>query len=192
MTLNTKCIKNIKIISVAILSIGLIGGCSGVSKKSCNQTNWKEQGISDGKKGLAAEGILKTEKSCASKGSEFPITEYKDGWMEGIAVYCSPENGFNMAKEGKTLNINNCPIEFRPALEQNIKLGKEFAGVESKIKDLQKQKESMKDDRQDVKEKITEIEKELNTLESKRSDITVMPATGSSPAADPVQKKSKK
>lgn len=192
MKLNSISTKNIKMILVSGFALSLIAGCSGISKRDCNQTNWKEQGVNDGKNGLAAENILKTEKMCAGKGTDFPITEYKEGWMEGIAVYCSAENGFNSAKEGKTLNVNNCPIEFRPVVEQNIKLGKEFAGVESKIKDLKKQRESMKDESQDVKEKISEIEKELDTLQSKRSDITVMPATGTSPAADPVKKTSKK
>jgi hypothetical protein len=184
--------KNIKLLLASGFALSLIVGCSGMSKKECTQTNWKEQGVKDGTKGIAAENILKTEKLCAGKGTDFPISEYKDGWMEGIAAYCSPENGFNMAKEGKSLNVTNCPIEYRPAFEQNIKLGQEFAGVESKIKDLKKQRESMKDESQDVKQKISEIEKELDTLQSKKSDITVMPATVSSPSADPAKKSSKK
>ncbi len=192
--MNTKqvILSSIQTSMVALLALGLLTSCSGFSRKNCEQTDWKQQGVIDGKKGLAAESIMKTEKSCSKKGSEFPISKYKDGWMEGIAVYCSAENGFKLASEGKKVAVNHCPIEFRPALEQNIKLGLEFAGIESKIEKLQKQKASMKDERQDVKEKMSEIENELDTLKAKKADINVIPAAVSESMPDPVSDSAKK
>jgi hypothetical protein len=157
-------------------------GCSGLSKSDCTNTNWKEKGVVDGTSGQAAEKILKTEKVCSKKGAEFPITEYKNGWLEGIAVYCSPQNGFKLSSEGKKVDVENCPIEFRPALLQNIKLGQEFAGVESKIKSLEKDKSSMKEEKQDVKEKISKIESELNTLKEKKEELSKAKDTVETPA----------
>lgn len=153
----------------------LIAGCSSTSKNDCTGTNWKSQGVVDGKKGINAEKILKTEETCSKKGVEFPITEYKEGWMEGIAVYCAPENGYEMAKKGKSLNVEVCPIEFRPALEENIKKGKEFAAAEAQMKKLEKQKEKLKEKRENQKEEISKIEGKLENLEEKKSEISIKP-----------------
>lgn len=157
-------------------------GCSGLSKSACTNTNWKEKGVVDGSKGQAAEKILVTEKACSKKGTEFPIVEYKTGWLEGIATYCSPENGFKLSSEGKKVAVENCPIEFRPALLQNIKLGQEYVGVQAKIKSLEKSKSSMKEERQDVKEKLSKINSDLDSLKQKQEELSKAKGATETPA----------
>lgn len=161
----------IKLIGASVIAL-FMTNCSSVSKKSCNNTNWNEQGKKDGQAGKAAEEILKTEKACTKKGSEFPITDYKKGWVEGIAMYCSPSNGFKMASQGKEVKISNCPVELRPELEANIADGKKYSSVKKEIKKLEKQKNSVAEERKEAKDKLSHIDSELEKLQSKREELS--------------------
>ncbi len=168
----TKKLNILSSFSVAVLLGAFIQGCSGVSKNQCMESNWKNKGIEDGKKGLAAEQILETQKVCSKKGMDFPITEYKEGWEQGIADYCAPQNGFNMASKGKDMKVENCPIQFRPALAKNIDLGKKFADAESKIEKLQNESKSLKGDKKDIKQKISDVERELSDLKAQKESLS--------------------
>lgn len=150
-------------------------GCSGISKKSCSDTDWKQQGITDGNNGKAATDILNTEKSCKEKNADFPILTYKQGWVEGIQVYCSPENGFKLASQGQKLKVENCPIEFQPKLVDSIKKGEEFLKAEKSIARLEKAEEKMKDKRASVKEDISETKKEIEKLKENKEKILSSP-----------------
>lgn len=160
-------ILSISTLIFLIMSIG----CSGMSKKDCTATDWKQQGISDGQKGLAAEKILKTEKFCRQKNVDFPIVSYKEGWVEGMKDYCSPENGFKLSSTGKKVNVANCPIEYQPKLVESIKKGEEFLKVEKNIAKLEKTKEKMKAKREDVKDNISETQKELEKLKAEKEKM---------------------
>ncbi len=160
------------IVAVAAIFITLISiGCSGVSRSDCSSTDWKQKGVSDGQKGQAAEDILKTEKFCKQKNVDFPIVSYKEGWVDGIKEYCSPENGFKLSSKGKKVNVANCPIEYQPNLVDSIKKGEEYLKVQKNIVKLEKNKENLKEKREDVKDNISENQSELEKLKAEKEKM---------------------
>ncbi len=160
---------NLSFISLILILIGT--GCAGVSKKNCAGTDWKQQGVIDGKKGQAATEILKTEKMCQAKKVDFPILAYKEGWVEGVKEYCSPENGFKLSSTGKKVNVVNCPIEYQPSLVESIKKGEEFLKVEKNIVKTEKAKENMKEKRDEVKADISDANKKLDNLKAEKEKM---------------------
>lgn len=149
----------------------LMGACSTSTKNSCNNNDWKEIGKESGRKGEAADVVMKDQKKCEKLGIDIPLNAYKDGWLEGIDQYCSESNAFELGQDGDKHTVENCPIELQPAFQASYDKGlklkevnKELESVESKIGSVDSKKEKLKDE-------IEEKRKEINALENKQSDL---------------------
>jgi hypothetical protein len=139
-------------------------GCA-QSKKSCINTNWGEQGRESGMKGEAVNDILETQRACAKKDVEFPIMEYKQGWLTGIEKYCSADNAYNLGIEGEKTKVENCPIEYQVAFNKSYKKGENYAETQKKIKELEKKK---KQTAKQAKKTSKELSKEIQELKESK------------------------
>lgn len=78
-----------------------LGGCTTLSKEQCLAGQWHALGYTDGINGNTPERLSAYNESCAKFGV---VTDYKlwrDGYVQGLEIYCSPENGYSIGLNGK-------------------------------------------------------------------------------------------
>ena len=91
-------------IGVAIL---VLSGCAAkpsVSEYQCMAGDWQSIGYRDGSQGLARSQVLKHAEACGEYGVVPDRPSYVAGWQEGIAEFCTPQNGFDLGERGRGLN----------------------------------------------------------------------------------------
>lgn len=89
----------------------VLSGCSTISKSECLATDWQQIGLEDGKKGLGAFTNSSYQESCAKHNVEIDLIAYRQGHEQGVALFCQPENGFDLGKQAYQYTVM-CPPDF--------------------------------------------------------------------------------
>lgn len=115
--------KRLKVgLAVTLLAVG---GCASVSKNQCLVGDWQTVGYRDGLNGTQATALLRHQNSCLKHGVTPDREAYLEGWREGVAQYCQPDNGFDVGNRGAGYG-NVCPEhlqqEFRAAYAEGRQL----------------------------------------------------------------------
>lgn len=85
---------------LAATALGL-SGCASMSEKDCQRANWFEQGLEDGRSGAGQRRVLDHAKACEKVGVVPDQARWREGWSEGIRVFCRPERGWRMGLAGE-------------------------------------------------------------------------------------------
>lgn len=157
-------------LAMIMIATSMLTSCGGMSKSDCS-SDWKERGRKDGAEGLPSETGLKYQKSCADKVEEFPIAEYKAGWLVGIESYCSPQKAYDKGVKDKDRNSEVCPIEFRSTYDKNYERGQNFSKTQEEIKDVKKEIKDLENKKSNYKSKISDTDDEMDSLESKTEKL---------------------
>ena len=93
-------------ILILLALIVCITACSKttLSQKECQTMNWFERGVTDGSEGKYFKVMDTYERTCA-QGAKFDEKRYVSGYLKGMEVYCTDENGL---RDGK---INSKPVK---------------------------------------------------------------------------------
>lgn len=103
-----------------------------MSQSECVTANWYEQGVSDGDSGKASSHYSEYTKDCSEFGIHVDNDAYKIGWEEGIAHYCTRDNGYIVGNNGRIYQ-HNCPIEFKDSFYSAYQLGRAIYTKQFKI-----------------------------------------------------------
>ena len=77
-------------------------GCSAsLSQKDCASVDWYSKGQDDVKQGLSVTRFYEYQKICAKIGVKPSEEQYVKGFMDGQKTYCTYDNGYKAAKQGK-------------------------------------------------------------------------------------------
>lgn len=114
--------------SFRMITFGLLAchaaACSTLSPEqravACAQTDWQRYGENDGRLGLATSERSGDFRSCADVGQPVDLTAYQTGRARGLESYCTAENGYRVAYEGRSY-AQVCP----PAMETDFLHGYE-------------------------------------------------------------------
>jgi len=149
------------------LLILLLAGCLGGEELDCASINWTQKGLEDGKNGLDETNVLKIKKKCESQGVVASVVDYKQGWLVGIEVHCSPQNAFKLGKDGsKALKKNNCPVEFKTNFAESFKRGVELKKINETLGPLQKKVKTLKVDKEQLSNKLNKTEVDIIEAEN--------------------------
>lgn len=98
--------------SIFIIGAVLILNACGASlaQKDCADANWFERGKLDGSEGKAFSLLTKYEKQCKTYNVKVDDKQYIAGYMTGMRVYCTKENGYNDGIRSAKL-VATCPKE---------------------------------------------------------------------------------
>jgi hypothetical protein len=92
---------------------GTLAGCASMSKKDCQNADWRTIGYNDGARGIYFTNLESYRKRC----SEYQITPdanaYQTGWNQGIRSYCTSDNGYRAGVAGQAFQ-NICPADVAP------------------------------------------------------------------------------
>lgn len=165
------------IVSVFVLILG--GGCA-LSKQECLKGNWHGIGYKDGSRGKEYDRLLDYKKDCAKYRVLPDEAEYRRGRDEGLFVYCSEQNGYEMGT-----NIDNyngvCPPEVEQMFLQGYLRGLGVAEDELHWEITQKSRELTENaltlrylngkEYEKQEKKILRLKNNLERLEDKLYDI---------------------
>lgn len=73
---------------------------------NCRTANWYNVGFEDGGRGFPTERI--ETYRCPAIARAETVNAYRAGWNDGIARYCTEQNGFVVAANGQP-NAGTCP-----------------------------------------------------------------------------------
>ncbi|GAA0201127.1 hypothetical protein GCM10009123_05570 [Kangiella japonica] len=90
--------------SFALLT--LLSGCATLSETECASGNWEQIGYKDGKSGRDSDYIIKHESSCIEYGVQLDRETYEAGRQQGLARYCTADNGFGRGTRGSSPNLS--------------------------------------------------------------------------------------
>ena len=107
------------------LAAFLLAGCAAkpsVSEFQCLAGDWQTIGYRDGASGLPSTRLLSHQEACGPHGVVPNRDTYLDGWEDGLATYCTADNGFRLGSQGKRQQ-GLCDAEFGEAFAQAYREG---------------------------------------------------------------------
>ena len=118
-------LQRLLIIPVIIpaMAAGLMA-CTTISPEqraeACASTDWERYGVNDGTLGVTTASRADEFQDCAAVGQPVDLAAYQAGRSEGLAKYCTAENGYQVGYNGRKYR-NVCP----PTLESDFLQGYE-------------------------------------------------------------------
>lgn len=98
----------------------MLGSSCAISKKDCLQGDWQNMGYKDGRSGISADIINTYAVSCAKHGASPDPEAYTAGYQSGIALYCTPDNGYEQGRRIQDY-AGSCPVELeKPFIEKYL------------------------------------------------------------------------
>ncbi len=112
-------------IFILLLLAFSLSGCQTITKFKCNTKNWNKVGQKDGAAGkLAGRTFAQYDDECSASGADIDKSIYLAGYQEGLATFCTMENGIAQAEEGYE-NNNLCATSFGSAFDDGFTQGLE-------------------------------------------------------------------
>lgn len=164
-----------KTLITALVALSFISSCTTMNKRECLAGEWRDAGYDDATRGLAPERFNDHAKACAKHGITANNTVYKDGYNEGLQVYCSVEVGI---RKGRLVDDyrGTCPTE----LEIGFLTGY-IQGLDIALDDLDRQYAETRDNlrnlryqrvhRVDTEDTAKRIDNRIARLQEKLTDI---------------------
>ncbi len=172
---------NKKLIAMTLINASIMG-CATLSKEECLQGDWKSIGYRDGSHGYDLTRLEQHQKACTDYHVTPDINAYQAGRDEGLLVYCTPSNGFNLGEQVKDYN-NICPPYLESAFLEQYEQGLQ-AAYRFNEQDLERQEDARrdqtnllyhledKDKLNQVKEEMQKIDSTIERLRDKKREIT--------------------
>lgn len=111
----------------AILLPAILAGCVSQTPEqrasACRNTDWQRFGVNDGKLGVPVSNRAILFDDCARVGQPADQEAYRAGRAEGLAQYCTVENGYRVGYEGRRYH-RVCPPEIEPDFLQGFGRGR--------------------------------------------------------------------
>lgn len=119
-----------------------IMGCATMSKDECLTADWKERGRQDGMQGKAASYLAKHSSACSEHGVTPDSKQYRAGRVEGLKVFCTPQNAFEYGIKGRSYTPGTCPMKLEKKFMARYRLAKEIHLLRTEVDKLKKDIES--------------------------------------------------
>ncbi len=99
--------------SLTLAALVAIAACGSldtdIATNECSPANWKSFGFEDGVRGLENKNFSTRNEACAKDGVDVRRSRYMAGYDEGVARFCTAENGYNQGATGYVYT-GICPI----------------------------------------------------------------------------------
>lgn len=114
-----------------------LGSCATLSEEECRAGDWRGIGIEDGQRGRAADFIDRHREACAKVGVTPDIAAWAAGRQLGLQSYCTPENAYDIGRNGRILNTV-CPLTSLATLQAANRKGLTYHRIGQDIADLER------------------------------------------------------
>lgn len=120
-----------------VLAAALLAGCETVSKEQCVAGDWSEIGRAHAAQGYPSSRFDDVIKDCGRHGITPDPQAYMSGWDQGVQLYCTPLNGFNLGRQNTSLSPI-CPPNLVAEAERAHRLGKRIWTTRDKVTQLER------------------------------------------------------
>ncbi|MCB0342269.1 MAG: DUF2799 domain-containing protein [Pseudobdellovibrionaceae bacterium] len=125
------------VFSVLLTGFGfMVSSCSSISKEECQVGDWTGIGHRDGSQGREQKRFYSYVEDCGEHGVTPNHDQYKQGYEEGLKVFCTPDNGWSVGRSGRSYN-NICPPHLAKEFMSQYRKGQKVHQLEVKIRNLQ-------------------------------------------------------
>jgi hypothetical protein len=117
-----------------VLAAGLVvlSACATLNEDQCRDANWQQLGYDDGQAGRHASHIDLHRQACQRHNLPIQAEEWRAGWEIGIRQYCTPQNGLNEGRAGRSY-ANSCPDDLRADFEDAYRVAKAVHDARSTV-----------------------------------------------------------
>ena len=151
--------KKITTVSAALLLIALTG-CATMSKDECLHADWYIKGLEDANLGYALSRIAEHAKACARVKVTPVISEYDRGHKKGARLYCTPEKGYSVGRNGAEYQ-GICPQDLEASFLRTFRDGQELYNIQRNINNIEN----------DIEDKHSSIQSNRNEIQSLKNAI---------------------
>ncbi|MCX2781206.1 DUF2799 domain-containing protein [Microbulbifer thermotolerans] len=88
--------------SLLLLLTALLAGCAVISEEACQAGLWYERGLQDGARGRGQSLVYDIARQCREYGVRVDTEAWLRGHEEGVAYFCTPENGYRQGRLGNS------------------------------------------------------------------------------------------
>ena len=120
---------------VSTLAVFFVAGCASLSKRDCLEGDWERIGRQDGSQGQTRARLQKHTEACAEFGVVPDTARYETGYKDGLAIYCTPSNGFRLGKEGGVYQ-SVCPASLEGQFLARYRAGREIYQLEQQLRSI--------------------------------------------------------
>lgn len=143
---------------LATLALLTLASCStGYSKKDCEEKDFYELGLKDGKDGKSRDRLEKIRSSCSEHGVGNAYDRYDYGRKVGLAQYCDADRAEDDVKEGKTDSI--CQTEAVPPYQTAYQ-----RALEKRRSEKQAELDKIRKEQEKLNRKQSAVEGDLNRM----------------------------
>ncbi len=107
-----------------------------LSARDCRAGDWRAIGYQHGRSGLPQDGLTTPASRCAELGFTADADALARGWHEGIADYCTEENGFKLGAQGHRYH-NPCTAAYAADFRDGYQTGRQVHLAEAEIAELE-------------------------------------------------------
>jgi hypothetical protein len=161
-------------LTASSLALLLLAGCASMDKDECRTADWRAVGLEDGAQGYPLERLGEHRKACAKHNVTPDTDRYIAGRTEGLATYCTPDNGYRVGRTGGTYR-GVCPQTTIAGFTSAYNRGKELYDLHRRLDsvegDIARIKQALKDGIPNPRSRAQEVERlEALTREAEQLD----------------------
>ncbi len=148
----------------------LMSGCSTYTKKECENFDHRQLGYFAGVSGEHSHNsaLEKFKNTCGKDHGLLPDeAKMKEGWSQGLQLYCSEEGGARAGSAGQTYT-GACPKESESKFWKTYNPSR-MAFLEKKVVELEARLRAAESDQSSFESKLRSCESELSTVRSQLS-----------------------
>lgn len=166
--------------SLAVVGVLWLNGCATLSKRECLEGDWERVGRQDGNQGQPRR-LQKHMEACAEYGVVPDQARYESGYKDGVALYCTPSNGFQIGKSGGVYQ-SVCPSSLEGQFLARYRAGREIYQVEQQLRSIssrmitlegQLDKETSESGRRRLREDLYRLRDERDQLQRRLTVLEV-------------------
>lgn len=113
------------VLRAGVLGVALIAlsSCATLNEDQCREVSWEQLGYDDGQAGRHSSHVDLHRQACQRYNITVNASEWRQGWDSGIRQFCTPQNGLNEGRAGRSY-ANSCPADVRAGFEDAYRVAK--------------------------------------------------------------------
>lgn len=126
--------KSVCWLSVSMVVLGL-SGCASMSVEECQSAHWQRIGEREGIRGEGSQ-LARHYKACQKANIVPDQTQYEQGYSRGLALYCTTEQVFQQALQGKG-DYQFCPVQKQAQLRPYYQVANDYYQAKQQLTRLE-------------------------------------------------------
>lgn len=114
----------------------LIAACATLSEDQCRAGDWYAIGKNDGADGRKLNFVEQHAEACGEFGIDPDRKTWARGRADGLPLYCTPANAFDVGRGGKILS-DVCPTRDLATLQRANEQGLRLNRIELEIREIE-------------------------------------------------------